>query len=111
MECIICGKEIEKSKYMNTIVCSDSCFTTNFWLERVKNKNDKNQVVIGREVYQIEDEDSKSPFRGYNGMKFKIKFPKGRRVTTTNLWSNGTIPLAFKELLPDNAKFESNKGE
>jgi len=34
-----------------------------------------------------------------------IKFRDGRSVTSTNLWCQGTIPLQYRDELPDNAEF------
>lgn len=105
MKCVICGKEIEQSSYGNAVLCSSECFHDHYWQERVNNKESKKQVIIGGNVYQIGDEDSTSCFRGFGGSRFEIEFFDGRKVTTTNLWSNGEIPEKFKEQLPDNARW------
>ena len=104
MICEVCGKEIETSKYSSGIICSDECFHDHYWLERIKRKNCKTQVVIDGSVYQIGDEHTCS-MRGFDGRKFVIDFFDGRRVITTNLWSNGPIPENFRKRLPDNAKW------
>lgn len=105
MNCVICGKQIEKSKYMNKNLCSSECFHIDFWNEQVENKNDSRIVRINGEQFHIGNENSNTPFRGFSGAKHKIKFFDGREITTTNLWFNGKIPKEYKELLPDNAKF------
>ena len=105
LECEICGKQIEKSQYYDNVICSNQCFGALYWLERIKNKDCKKQVVIDSVVYQIASEHDISNFRGYDGKKFVIEFFDGRKVFTSNLWHNGTLPKAFRELLPDNAKF------
>lgn len=105
MKCVICGKEIEKSLYSNDTLCSDECFSKHYWLERVNRQDVKTQVVVNHNVYQIEDENSSSSFRGFYGAPFYIEFFDGRKVRTTNLWANGEIPDEFKDQLPDNAKF------
>lgn len=101
MKCIICGKEFDYKTY-DINVCSTQCFDANYWLDRVKNKDSKTQVVYEGVVYQIDREDQSE--KGYYGQKFEIEFLDGSKVLTTNLWHNGTIPEAFKELLPNNAK-------
>ena len=117
MQCEICGKEIEESAYGNKPLCSDECFVADYWLDRVKDKNDKRQVIIDHDVYYIEPENDTSSFRGYDGAKFIIHFLDGRKVYTTNLWHNGIIPKAFRDLLPNNAVFgtiedyNKNRGE
>lgn len=105
LECEICGKQIEKSQYYNNVICSSECFTKHYWLERVKNKDSKRQVVAKGVVYQISDENSISSFRGFDGAKFVIHFFDGRKVFTSNLWHNGTVPDEFRDQLPDNAEF------
>lgn len=105
MRCEICGKEIDRSYYSNAILCSSECFHDHYWLERVHNQDSPTQVVINGCVYQIGEEDSMSSFRGFDGARFEIEFYDGRKVVTTNLWSNGEIPEKFRELIKDNAKF------
>lgn len=105
MKCEICGKEIEKSSYIGNVLCSSECFTKNYWLERVKRKDVPTQVVIGGQVFQIASEDSDRGVRGFGGRRFVIEFFDGRKVITTNLWINATIPEEFIEQLPDNARW------
>ena len=107
--CEICGQQIEKSMFSNAVLCSAKCHTAHYWLERVKNKDSKTQVVIGDTMYQIEPEDDIGAFRGYDGALFYVKFYDGRLVRTTNLWFNGKIPEAFRSLLPPNAELMSRK--
>lgn len=105
MNCIICGREIKKSSYTNAILCSSECFGINFWNKYVQIKDDPQVVRINGEHFYIQDENSKSIFRGHGGTKFKIRFFDGREITTTNLWCQGDIPEDYKDLLPDNAEF------
>ena len=105
MNCVICGKEIEKSSHMNADLCGSECFHINFWNENVEQKNDLKIVRVKGHQYHIGDEKDKSLFHGYGGAKWRIKFFDGREVITTNLWHNGEIPESYKELLPDNAEF------
>lgn len=109
MNCIVCNKEIEESNYTNEILCSCKCFSINFWNGKVKAKDDPNIVRIKGNQYYIKNEDSKSPFRGYCGSLFKIRFFDGREIVTTNLWYNGEIPMSHREMLPDNAEFVGAK--
>ena len=105
MKCIICGKEIEKSKFRNAALCSDKCFKIHFWNEQAKVKDDPRIVRINGHQYRISDEKGKRPFRGFGGTEFKIRFFDGREITTTNLFHNGEIPDTHRKLLPDNAEF------
>ena len=105
LECEICGKQIEKSQYYDNVICSSECFTKHYWMERVKNRDSKRQVIAKGVVYQIGDENDISSFRGFSGAKFVIHFFDKRKVFTSNLWHNGTVPDEFRGLLPDNAEF------
>jgi hypothetical protein len=105
MNCIICGKEIEKSSFTNAVLCSSECFHINFWNEKVEERDDPRIVRVDGKQYYIGNEDDSSHFRGFGGTRFVIQFFDGRKVISTNLWYNGEIPESHKELLPDNAEF------
>jgi len=99
MKCVICGKEIKKSMYMNAVLCSDKCFSKHFWQETL----DDNAIIINGKCYHIGDENDTGYFRGFGGAKYTIKKHDGTIIETTNLWLNGIIP---KELYKgDNAEF------
>lgn len=104
MRCIICNKEIEKSKYSSFVLCSSECFHINFWNELVGIKDKPHVVRVDGTHYSIGRE-NEGGMRGFGGRKFHVKFFDGREVITTNLWHNGAIPESHKELLPDNAVF------
>lgn len=80
------------------------CFSCAFWYIWANRSNDPRVVIINNHHYYIGDEDYKSGFRGFGGAKFIIEFFDGRKVTSTNLWSQGDID-AFCNLMPDNARF------
>ena len=105
MNCIICGKEIEKSKFSNAVLCSSECFHINFWNGMVADKDSPLSVRAHGVQYHIGREDSKSSFRGFYGRHFVIQFFDSRIVETTNLWMNGDIPERYKSKLLDNAIF------
>jgi hypothetical protein len=109
LQCIICGREIDESKYSHKIICSSECFHIDFWNDNVEIKDDPKVVRVNGEQYYIGKENSRSSFRGFGGNKFTIKFFDGREVVSTNLWYNGKIPKDYKELLPDNAEFIRDK--
>jgi hypothetical protein len=50
-------------------------------------------------------------WKGFGGRKFIILFEDGRKVITTNLWSQGEIPKSFREDLPNNAKFIEDEND
>lgn len=101
--CRVCGKEITNNRWCIPI-CSDECFTKDFWNQKVARKKDKHQVVINGWVYYIADENAAGS-RGFDGAVHYIKFFDGREVRTTNLWSNGEMPEEYRKKLPDNANW------
>lgn len=102
MKCIICGKEIEKSRYMNAALCSSECFSVNFWNECL----DESAIIINGECYHDGGKKPKgyNGFMGHGGRLFKIKMNSGEIIETNNLWHNGEIPKDRN--IKDNAVFE-----
>lgn len=98
--CPVCGKLMVfnyRSDVIDDCICRD-CFTKEFW-ERVL---DDKAIIVNGHCYHTADENTSSPFRGFGGTKFKIRFLKdGRTIETTNLWSQGEIPKEYA--VPDNA--------
>lgn len=106
MECVICGKQIERSSYSNKPLCSSECFHIDFWNEMIKEKDE--HIIINGECYCDAGEvknSSQYAFLGHSGRRFWIRFLDGRTITTNNLWYNGKIPDEFRDQLPDNAEF------
>lgn len=105
MKCIICGKEIENSCYMNAILCSEKCFYKNYWNEIIKEK--EQHVIINGVCYMI---GNSLPFNcddcaGYGGRTFYIKYFDGKIIKTNNLWLNGDVPKEYRDILKDEAEF------
>lgn len=86
-----------------------------FWQDildrREKNLDRRVSVVIDNEHYMIgpETEDPKE-FRGFGGREFVIELltldgQVLQTVHTTNLWAQGTIPPAWRDRFPNNARF------
>jgi hypothetical protein len=93
---------------MNCTNCNDidtTCFTCNFWEEKVQYVNDPNSVRVDGTHYFIGAENEPAVFRGFGGRRFHVRFNDGREVITTNLWCQGTIAEEFRSKLPDNATF------
>jgi hypothetical protein len=74
-------------------------FHRDFWKEALA---DEYAVIIGGNCYHIGEEEKTGGFRGFGGMKFKIKILKdtprykaGEVIMTTNLWHRGEIPKEF----------------
>ena len=107
MVCEICGKEIEKSKYSNGIICSSECFDEHFWLSVIREFIDMPETfaIIDGWCYRIEDENVAECCKGFYGNKHIIKYNDGKTITTTNLWTNGEIPNKYRIVLKNNAEF------
>lgn len=111
VNCHICGEQDEarfteptKSRMINEKLC----FSCLFWVEKTdpKIRDSMNTARIEGRHYIIRPEtDAPAHCRGHSGRYFVIRFFDGRMVPTTNLWSQGSIPEEFKDLLPDNAEF------
>lgn len=106
MECVICGKTIEKSLFSNKPLCSSTCYHINYWNEIIEEKDE--HIIIDGVCYYDDGEvnnPTKYAFLGHSGRRFWIRFLDGRTITTNNLWYNGKIPDEFRDQLPDNAEF------
>jgi len=105
--CRYCGKIYIKNLHRD-VYLEGNCFDCSFWLEKVRwvQENDLTQVIINRHHYMIGVGNSNDfgP-KGFGGRQFVIQFFDGRIISTNNLWSQGTIPDRFREMLPDNAIF------
>ena len=101
MKCVICGKEIEKSKYSNKVLCSSECFHVNFWNECL----DDSAIIIKVECYHDggRKPEGYSGFLGHSGREFTIKMNDGQVISTNNLWYNGEVPK--ERMVADNAMF------
>ena len=98
MNCIICGKNIEKSKYTNATLCSAECFMQLYWKEALDDK----ALIIDGECYHVAPEKNHGA-RGFGGREFTIQKANGEIIKTSNLWRQGKIPdYAYRQ---DNAKF------
>lgn len=89
--CSICGKHFEDNPMYSGNICSDECFTKDFWNKAL----DDEAIIVNGECYHIGPEDFPAIFRGFGGRKFVIQFNDGRKITTTNLWNQGEIPEEF----------------
>lgn len=103
MKCVICGKEIEKSKYSNKVLCSSECFNIDFWNDCI----DDEAIIIDGECYHDggKKPDGYRGFLGFAGRLFHIKMHNGKTITTNNLWYNGVVPK--ERNIKDNACFVS----
>lgn len=111
-KCKLCGKDFIKSnEYFyeprDAEYCEDcrkNHYEDIFWFQIIEEKDD--HVFIDGCSYYVDDEQSKSYFRGFGGAKFIIKiFDTGKIIETTNLWFQGVIPEKYRDILKDTAEF------
>lgn len=105
-ECRRCGKLSEVKYYKHR--CGDLCHACLFWMEKChpSMRDSPMTVRVDGTHYRIGPENqSRLAFRGFGGREFIIQFDDGRKVITTNLWCQGSIPEDFKDALPNNAIF------
>ena len=109
--CQCCGKTYTKNLDPE-VYLGANCFDCSFWLEKAQWMKEKEyrQVMVNGHHYMIGIDDSNdfAP-KGFGGRQFVIQFFDGRLISTNNLWSQGTIPDRFREILPDNAVFLPSK--
>ncbi len=104
LPCKVCGEPIRLTFMEDTLqrMCERRmCLSCDFW-ECIASK--ENGTVIKGHVY--------TPGNGYgsrdcgmSGRRFDIEYFDGRRITTYDLWSQGTVPEAFRDRIPDTARF------
>ena len=87
----VCGKNFDTSPLDSKSICSDECYHKHFWTEALDNK----AIIVNGECYHVGPENSSTVLRGFGGRKFIIQLKNGRKITTTNLWSQGKIPEEF----------------
>ena len=107
MKCPTCGEELSKFwSDENSMKEHGECFECSLWRERLPLVGNPDVAIIDGTFYTIGNENDPSPFRGFGGDKFVIKFKDGREVTTTNLWCGGHISEHWRPQFPDNADFD-----
>jgi hypothetical protein len=121
MICQYCGDEIRFNygeKIAERLKDQSSCFMCDFWLRRIDDLTEIGDqcLIVDGVFYTIGREDDPSPdkWRGFGGRRFDFEFfagpLKGEKGVTTNLWCRGDIPPAFRESIPDNARWINGRG-
>jgi hypothetical protein len=103
--CRECGRLADQAGTTSELEKNGLCFGCLFWTEKLSIKTDPTTARVNGHHYFIGSESS-TFFRGFGGDRFVVAFHDGRRVTTTNLWTQGKIPDHFRARLPDNAVFD-----
>jgi hypothetical protein len=108
--CKECGKKIEQGYSLTNRLC----FSCDFWTKLCQPKEGCIQIIVDGHHYQTGYADVNCPdaprFAGFGGRQFYVKLLKEiPRVPfiffTHNMWHQGTIPIRFRDRLPDNAEF------
>jgi hypothetical protein len=109
--CQCCGKTYIKNLDRD-VYLGANCFDCSFWLRKTDYPEDisDKRVVVDGNHYMISAVTDTYP-QGFGGKLFIIQFFDGRIIKTNNLWSQGTIPDRFREMLPDNAVFLSTEDQ
>ena len=111
--CKICGKEEDPSHWINGNEMREHqmCFSCNFWrdmLEKDYKRPPHTYCMIDGTHYVIEPDKPNTFFKGFGGAEFQIEFFDGTRIVTHNLWCQGEPNEQWRQLFPDNARFENN---
>lgn len=107
-ECVVCSaylydNYIEPTK--TEIQNKKTCFSCLYWQNLMDNP--KGIVIDGRHYIVGDPIASPNHCKGHAGRRFIIEMLDGTTVSTDNLWSQGYVPLRFRDQLPDSARFVS----
>ena len=109
VDCSVCGKSERLSWYKakcEELLNNKQCFSCNFWIT-LSRGNREECLVINNVHYMLGDENQRG-LRGFNGQKFTIRMiDSGKELSTTNLWTQGTIPGHLRHMFQNNAEFVS----
>jgi hypothetical protein len=106
--CAVCGALAAATYTEPTkaqMLADESCFHCNHW-KQLSLKPDPKRLVIDGHIYGDggNSPGARSDFLGFGGHKWFIE-RDGKAWETNNLWSGSTVPQAYIEHFPDNAKF------
>lgn len=77
-----------------------------FWDRYVTRAGDPEIARVDGRHYVIEPELRYPQDAGHGGRRLYLVFNDGREVETRSPWTQGEIPLDYRDRLPDNARFE-----
>lgn len=108
--CKICGNKEIPDHWFNgqEMIEHQMCFLCNFWREKqeIDRKRNPHTWAVINGVHYYLDPPTNSPFQGFGGHNFKIRFNDGFETECNNLWCQGDIPPGYWRLVfPDNAEF------
>lgn len=74
------------------------------WARVLREFDPARELVADGRFYSVGDENAPRGARGFGGRKFTFRrLADGSVVESTNMWSGGTIPPAWRDRLPDTA--------
>lgn len=80
------------------------CFMDDFWFKAHADYLAGARLVVSGQSYSIASERAAGS-RGHGGRCFRIQYPDGRVVESTNVWTQGSIPERWRDRMPDTAIF------
>lgn len=108
-KCKECGAEEDPSRWMKStgdlLAAQKLCLACYHWEDLIQRYSADERIVVEGKHYIAGKENGPTSFRGFGGRHFTIEFFDGRKLETTNLWHQGTIPEHYRGRLPDNAKW------
>lgn len=112
MNCRFCKAEIQLgTSNDDKLKRLQLCFFCDFWWDKVYYRANNDVDEKGNRVARVKGQhyivypDGSTPFQGFGGHEYVIKFHDGVEITTHNLWHQGEIPKRFRAHLPNNADF------
>lgn len=116
--CKICGAEEESNRWIpktkEEVEKEQMCFSCLHWARQhrldLTERGEHGWAVINGVHYVLCPHTDLNWPRGMGGVKKRIRFFDGYETICDNLWCQGDIPSGhWRDLMPDNAKFVTEK--
>lgn len=91
------------------------CYSCAFWIRLYEeNKNNPNWLIIDGTSYIanpfVPNTNNKTRrFMGFGGRTMEAIKNSGEKVISNDWWHQGEVPECFRDIMPDNAKWDNNK--
>lgn len=91
------------------------CYHCAFWIRMYEqHKNDPNWLIIDGTSYIANPfvpntNNMTRRFMGFGGRTMEAIKNSGEKVISNDWWYQGEIPECFRDIMPDNAKWDNNK--
>ena len=113
--CAECGMLEQSTGWANgtRLVARSLCFSCDLWVDRVAERGSPGKVIVDGRWYGYDPtcpmRGGRPEHRGFGGRRFAILLADGTTVVTDNLWTGGEIPERFRDRLPDDARFVTDR--